>query len=396
MTEQGPQGMSPADPATEAQRIAGTVLVRIAVDTADETAVARDVLPLMGPQAAADIGRIEVARLVAALVAGGLVERSDEQLRATARGLAAALEFLGAKKGLPATWQAARDVSLVAKALDLTAGPQNRLKLLGKADGLRVLLVAHRFNLKIKGLPTASRVRSALAGIALEQAFGNRNGQAVTGKSVLPPKAGRMLAGQLSTSGREFGTDGRLMAALAAEAVGLRRGDLAGLRLAVLRRFLGRGDAPVSQDSRRSRMRRADRRRALGEKAGLGVPRPTTVQRASDSRIPAAGVAQGNAAERPDPEAFAEAVLAATAETAEGWAGNRKAFISKVWDVLCARHAEWALTEIEFKCMLTEAHRTGLIALANADLKDKRALKELQDSAVVYKNTVWHYVRAAD
>jgi hypothetical protein len=46
--------------------------------------------------------------------------------------------------------------------------------------------------------------------------------------------------------------------------------------------------------------------------------------------------------------------------------------------------------------MLAEAHRTGLIALANADLKDKRALKELNDSAVVYKNTVWHYVRATD
>ena len=46
--------------------------------------------------------------------------------------------------------------------------------------------------------------------------------------------------------------------------------------------------------------------------------------------------------------------------------------------------------------MLTEAHRTGLVMLANADLKDKKALKDLQDSAVVYKNTVWHYVRAAD
>jgi hypothetical protein len=239
-------------------------------------------------------------------------------------------------------------------------------------------------------------VRSALAGIALEQAFGNRNGQAVTGKSVLPPKAGRMLAGQLSTSGREFGTDGRLMAALAAEAVGLRRGDLAGLRLAVLRRFLGRGDGSVPAESRRSRTRRSDRRRALGEKAGLGATRPATEHRVSGDRKPAAGEAQGSAAERPDPEAFAEAVLAVTAETAEGWAGNRKAFISKVWDVLSARHSEWALTEIEFKCMLTEAHRTGLIALANADLKDKRALKELQDSAVVYKNTVWHYVRAAD
>ncbi len=89
-------------------------------------------------------------------------------------------------------------------------------------------------------------------------------------------------------------------------------------------------------------------------------------------------------------------MLAATDATAEGWAGNRKAFISKVWERIQAGHAGWQLTEIEFKCMLTEAHRTGLLVLANADLKDKRALRELQASAVVYKNTVWHYVRAAD
>ena len=99
---------------------------------------------------------------------------------------------------------------------------------------------------------------------------------------------------------------------------------------------------------------------------------------------------------RPDPEGFAQAVLAATAATAEGWSGDRKAFISKVWAELLQSHPEWALSEIEFKCMLTEAHRTGLLTLVNADLKDKLALKEIQQSAVVYKNTVWHYVRAAD
>jgi hypothetical protein len=99
---------------------------------------------------------------------------------------------------------------------------------------------------------------------------------------------------------------------------------------------------------------------------------------------------------RPDPEGFARAVNAAALSTAEGWPGNRKAFISRVWAEIAVRHAAWALTEIEFKCMLTEAHRTGLVALANADLKDKRQLKELQDSSVVYKNTVWHYVRVQD
>ena len=57
------------------------------------------------------------------------------------------------------------------------------------------------------------------------------------------------------------------------------------------------------------------------------------------------------------------------------------------------KRAEWGLSEIEFKCMLTEAHRAGNLALANADLKDNSKIKDLQDSAVVYKNAVFHFIR---
>lgn len=35
----------------------------------------------------------------------------------------------------------------------------------------------------------------------------------------------------------------------------------------------------------------------------------------------------------------------------------------------------------------------GLVVLANADLKDKRHMAEIQASAIPYKNTVWHYIR---
>ena len=89
-------------------------------------------------------------------------------------------------------------------------------------------------------------------------------------------------------------------------------------------------------------------------------------------------------------------MLTAARAKAEGWPGKRKAYISHVWQVLCEARPEWALTEIEFKCMLTEAHRTGLLALATADFKNPRTLKELQDSAVSYKNTVWHFIRVED
>ena len=46
--------------------------------------------------------------------------------------------------------------------------------------------------------------------------------------------------------------------------------------------------------------------------------------------------------------------------------------------------------------MLTEAHRTGLLTLVTADLKNARTLKDLQESAISYKNTIWHFIRVED
>jgi hypothetical protein len=63
------------------------------------------------------------------------------------------------------------------------------------------------------------------------------------------------------------------------------------------------------------------------------------------------------------------------------------------WRNVQERYPEWGLTEIEFKAMLTEAHRTGHIVLANADLKNKDNARDIQDSAISFKNTVWHFIR---
>ena len=34
--------------------------------------------------------------------------------------------------------------------------------------------------------------------------------------------------------------------------------------------------------------------------------------------------------------------------------------------------------------------------LTGADLKNKHNIKEFESSAILYKNTVWHYVRVED
>ena len=57
---------------------------------------------------------------------------------------------------------------------------------------------------------------------------------------------------------------------------------------------------------------------------------------------------------------------------------------------------EWGLSEIEFKDMLAGAHRAGPLVLASADLKNKKNIKEFENSAILYKNTVWHFVRVED
>ncbi len=100
--------------------------------------------------------------------------------------------------------------------------------------------------------------------------------------------------------------------------------------------------------------------------------------------------------QRPDLDRFALEVKAAARLRAQGWAGARKAFISHVFQSLVESHPEWHLSDIEFKGMLAEAHRAGRIVLANADLRDKSVARELQESALPYKNTVWHQVRIDD
>ena len=63
------------------------------------------------------------------------------------------------------------------------------------------------FGLKIKGVATPSRLRAALAAVALERAFGNQFKAGLAGKLGLSAKAGRLLAAQLAKKPRDFGTD---------------------------------------------------------------------------------------------------------------------------------------------------------------------------------------------
>ena len=358
--------------ALDADRLRAIVLVRIASAGRGLTKaeLADDLAPLTAHRIPAARWRALLDREIDALAAAGLIAAAGSRIEASEAGVARAAIFLGLKGNLPRSWDDVLNVRLIAKALGLEREAAKRLAALATPDGLRAAIVQKAFGLKIKGVATPSRLRAGLAAVALARAFGNQFKAEAAGKTGFSPKAGRLLAAQLAKKPRDFGTDSRLVAALAAEHVGAAQSGLAALRLAVLRRYLDGAEKPAAPARR--------------PPAKAPLPRPRLVEPA-----PAPPPPMG----RPDLAGFAQEVRRHAGDKAQGWPGNRKAYISHVWHTVRERRPEWGLSEIEFKCMLTEAHRAGSLALANADLKDNSSIKDLQDSAVVYKNAVFHFIR---
>lgn len=349
------------------------MLVRIACSGgATRAEIMRDLGPIFTHKLSPGEWRQLVTDANAELLAQGLAVQSRGRMTVSSIGREAADTFLGRKGSTSGSWQDVRDGRLVAKALGLNELGPKRIKELQRPDGLRALIIQKAFGLPLNGSQTVSKLRAQLAVVALERAFGNKIKTGLGAGSGFSAQAGRMLAGQLSIRPRDFGSDAKLVAALAAEAVDARQTDLESLRGAILRRLA---------------------QSALNERVDTDVPAPVLRQAANDAGLPGAAMPANR---RPDPASFARQVQIAAQGCAEGWSGNRKALIMRVWKEIAAQHPEWGLSEIEFKCMLGEAHRAGHLALASADLKDKRNADELNASAVTYKNTVWHLVRVED
>ncbi len=377
-------------------RLRALVLARIACcpQGATKAEAATDVAAISGTKLAAGQLRKWIEREITVLTASGLATARQGRLTATAAGTQRTARFLGLAGDVPRRWIDARDQRLVALALGLQHEPPKRLQILATPDGLRIAILETSFKLRIKGVPTAGRVREALAAAALRRAFGNKSTTELAGKLGLSAKASRLLAAQLSRKPRDFGTDSRLIATLAAECVGASSTDPEAVRLALLRQFFAMPakSAPAKKP--------APRRPAIAEPAPPPAPpvrpaapvaeaRPVTPPPSTPPLQPPPQLLVG----RPDLSGFAAEVRRQAATAAHGWSGDRKAYISHVWRNVRDQHPGWNLSEIEFKCMLAEAHRSGQLALANADLKDKSNIKDVQESAVGYRNAVFHLIR---
>jgi len=374
-------------------RLRALVLARIACcpQGATKAETAMDVAAISGTKLAAGQLRKWVEREITVLTASGLAGTKQGRLTATAAGAQRTARFLGVAGDIPRRWIDVRDQRLVALALGLQHEPPKRLQMLATPDGLRIAILETSFKLRIKGVPTAARVREALAAAALRRAFGNKSTTELAGKLGLSAKASRLLAAQLSRKPRDFGTDSRLIATLAGECVGASSTDPEAIRLALLRQFFA---MPAKSAPARKPV---PKRPAIVEP--VPAPRPAAPVAEVRPATPPPSVpppplpSQPLLVGRPDLSGFATEVRRQAASAAHGWSGDRKAYISHVWRSVRDQHPGWNLSEIEFKCMLAEAHRSGQLALAHADLKDKNNIKDVQESAVVYRNAVFHLIR---
>ncbi|NOU06625.1 MAG: hypothetical protein HOO99_10625 [Hyphomicrobiaceae bacterium] len=393
-----------SEPTLDTDRMRDIVLVRIA--TAGKTLIradlTRELQPLASHIASPTAWSVLLDRDLAALADAGLVTIKPLGVTATEPGLKRAALVLGLPN-LPRTWADAKGGRLMVKALGLDSLAARRMKALLKADGLRNAIVLKAFGLKMRTLPSPARIRVELARLALSRAFGNTAPPDVAGRSGLSAKAGRNLAGRLANPPRDFPTDSRLVGALAAEHVGSAKQDLDALQLALLRRYVTKGAIATPAQARPSKGKVATKRQSPRHAPRIAGAIPVT---SLDTHLPSVSQSierstkppMGQLSEivRPDFPGFVIAVRQLADTVADGWSGNRKAFVSRVWRALADRYPGWQLSEIEFKGMLAEAHRVGELLLANADLKDGASIADVQASAIVYKNTIFHYVRVDD
>ncbi len=356
--------------------IADLVLVRVAMGGATRADLQRDLAAFFAPQVPGTAFRRGAELAIGNYTDQGLISDLKGKLTVTPGGLRSAEGLIAPIPVAKTTWETLRNHALLMRALGLAHSSAPLAKAIDRPDGLAALVLQQHFGLALMRAMSHNDLRAELAVIALERAFGNKIKTGLGKGSGLAGNTARLLAGQLFAKPREFSSDGKLVRALAAEVAGAANDTDEALRLAVLRRLTGPAGGTSEDD------------------ADEASPPVSRAPKAANDAAPLSSTPPKMAA--PSMSEFASAVIDAARPISEGWPGNRKAFISRVWQTIRVARREWELTEIAFKSMLAEAHRSGQLVLATADLKDKTSLKDLEDSKILYKNTVWHFVRVED
>lgn len=334
-----------------------------------EVALRKDLHPLVMQQMSAAEWRSCLGQVIVNLVNGGFMRPvranayvSREQCESRA------LAFLKVTSLPKLAWHEIRDGYLIAISLGLQP-TRPLIARLASAEGLRSVLLTLHFRLPYD-LTTATmdQLRFGLAKCAEERGLTSGIRTTPIEENNITQREAVLMAGKLLKSGHVVESDGELLACLAQEVVGAVNESAAELRQMLFRQLIS------SRESSELHKQKEGATHA-GERPALGRP-----------------ASQPQAAP-PPLEEFAEEVLEIAASIADGWPGNKRAFISHTWQALCQKFPHWHLDEETYKTMIVNGQRAGLLRLAIADLRDKTNMEHVAKSRVSYKNSEWHFIR---
>ncbi len=300
--------------------------------------LSRALKPFTGQRWSSGEWSTQLDEVLSRLEADGLVQQSARKgLTLTAEGRTRGLAALRVPR-LPkgTTWKKLKGSHLVALALGLEPSP-DILTRLGRADGIRAVLVQQQLGMEAPGSRSLNQVRDALCwrqlGVETDRPFTLAAVQAV------------LLARALQSS-REVAA-GPALQQLAAKRVGARRTDTESLRLAAMRSWLfGPADAPAGPEA---------------------APAP-----AGDDGLPT----------------FANHVLRAARSATTGRFGDDRVFINHVWNAMRSQ----GLDERAFKRRLIEANQKRLLSLSRADMVELMDPSDVAASEIQYLGATFHFI----
>ena len=315
----------------------------------------RDLAPLLAHRLSPYMWRKTLEDTMIALAARDHVTLHRQHFRATPKGQRWLGERLGYRVPAGLTWPELRDVHLLGHALKIGKDFRTRAAI-ETGDGLRRLLLQRTLDLKLHASEGLAGIRDALARLALRK--GTVTGDLAVSGHFLSAAERRAQAATLIKGRAKPDTDHRLIARITAEQVGSVNTSPPALRMQLLRSYMG------------------------GERVA-GAARGAT----SVARKPQSSFSLGE---------FLSEVRSFAKQCAQGWSGNRRALVSKVFPRLIEAHPEWGLDVGRFKTLLAEAHKSGRLHLVHADLRDKKLLDDLAASAIAYHNMTMHFIRVED
>ncbi|HEY0479886.1 MAG TPA: hypothetical protein VGD37_20345 [Kofleriaceae bacterium] len=252
--------------------------------------------------------------------------------------------------GAPRSWAELSDRVLPGLALGIAAEDGKlRARLVGR-DAWAAAIVGRAFGLWIDGPPPS------LAALC-DALVWREHGLASKPKRCPPELRALYVQRRL---GSEAGVPERGVRLLAAREVGAPRPELRALRDALVRCWLaGRVIGAASP---------RDGRDTMGAMPGRSPPLDREAPDASGGGHEDPPGDRHAAAPAEAPVSFADDVLRAAGAATEGRFGDRKVFVSALWEQL-RREPRWAeLPLAELKARLLAAHRAGELTLARADL----------------------------